>query len=82
MISELPVALLLLNVSGDILAPGGVFPGRKAPAGWLRGHLGSMYAFLSSVYSGIPATPSFREAAYIQQVMEHLYTNDFSCFHK
>lgn len=67
---------------GRYPAPGGVFPGRKAPAGWLRGHLGSMYAFLSSVYSGIPATPSFREAAYIQQVMEHLYTNDFSCFHK
>ncbi len=54
-------------------APGGVFPGAKAPAGWLRGHVGSMYAFLDAVYRGAPASPSFADGAHIQAVMEAAY---------
>ncbi len=56
--------------------PEGSFPGAKAPVGWLRGHVGSMHAFLSSVYSGTPASPSFIEAAHVQSVMESAYRSD------
>ncbi len=53
--------------------PGGTFPGAKAPVGWLRGHLGSMYAFLSCVHRGVQATPSFTDGAHVQWVMERAY---------
>ena len=54
-------------------APGGVFPGAKAPIGWLRGHVGSMYAFLDAVHRGAPASPSFADGAHVQAVMEAAY---------
>ena len=54
-------------------APGGVFPGAKAPIGWLRGHVGSMYAFLDAVHRGVPASPSFADGAHVQAVMEAAY---------
>lgn len=65
---------------GRYPAPGGIFPGRKAPSGWLRGHIGSMYAFFSSLRCGSPASPSFEDAAYVQHIMEHLYENDLTHF--
>lgn len=58
---------------GRTPAPGGVFPSVKAPIGWLRGHIGSYYAFLSAVAEGRECSPSFREAAHIQRVMAEAY---------
>ena len=57
-------------------APGGVFPGVKAPIGWLRGHVGSMYNYLSAVYENRQPAPSFDDAAHIQAVMEAAYISD------
>ena len=61
---------------GRYPAPGGVFPGVKAPIGWLRGHVGSMYNFLSAVNEGRQPSPSFDDAAHIQAVMEAAYRSD------
>ena len=63
---------------GRFPEPGNVFPSIKAPVGWLRGHIGSMYSFLNSVYTQTPALPSFGDAAHIQWVMEEAYKSDAS----
>ncbi len=65
-----------IECCGRYPAPGGVFPGAKAPVGWLRGHVGSMYNFLSAVHNGIQPSPSFDDAAHIQAVMEAAYRSD------
>ena len=65
-----------LECVGRYPAPGGIFPGVKAPAGWLRGHLTSMYSFLSAVQEGRQASPSFADAAHVQRVMEAAYAAD------
>ncbi|MBQ7821841.1 MAG: Gfo/Idh/MocA family oxidoreductase [Clostridia bacterium] len=57
--------------------PAGIFPGIKAPAGWLRGHLGSMYAFLEAVHNNDTQThPNLYDAYHVQQVMEAGYESD------
>ena len=56
--------------------PGGTFPGAKAPVGWLRGHLGSMFAFLQCVNENKMPSPSFADAAHVQWVMEQAYRSD------
>ena len=53
--------------------PGGTFPGAKAPVGWLRGHLGSMYSYLDCVSRGARPQPSFDDGAHIQWVLERAY---------
>lgn len=63
---------------GRYPSPAGAFPAPKAPVGWLRGHVGGMYSFLSSVASGIPAAPTFEDGAYVQRVMEAAYRSDRS----
>ncbi len=55
---------------GRYPAPATGFPTPKAPAGWLRGHIGSMAAYLTAVAEGRPACPSFEDGAYVQAVME------------
>lgn len=60
---------------GRFPAPGGVFPAVKAPTGWLMGHVGSMYAFLTAAASGKAGSPSFEDGARIQQVMEAAYAS-------
>ena len=50
--------------------PAGDLPSVKNSIGWLRGHVHSLYKFTESVYNGTSASPSFKEGAYIQQVME------------
>lgn len=65
-----------IECCGRYPSPGGVFPGVKAPVGWLRGHIGSMYNFLNAVYCGTPVSPSFDEAAHVQAVMEAAYLSD------
>ncbi|MDD2503735.1 MAG: Gfo/Idh/MocA family oxidoreductase [Clostridia bacterium] len=51
-------------------APGGVFVSPKAAIGWIRGHVHSLYNFLQCVFDGRQASPSIRDGAYIQYVME------------
>ena len=58
---------------GRYPAPGGGFPAPKAPSSWIRGHVESMYEFLSSVDSGTPHAPCFSDAAHVQAVMEAAY---------
>ncbi len=67
-----------IECCGRYPAPGGVFPGVKAPIGWLRGHVGSMYNFLRAVNDKTPVSPSFTEAAHVQSVMEAAYRSDIS----
>ena len=61
---------------GRYPAPGGIFPAPKAPADWLRGHVGSMYSFLNAVHTGTPAAPTFADGAYVQKIMEAAYRSD------
>ncbi len=65
-------------------APAGIFPGIKAPTGWLRGHLGSMYDFLDAVYrNDRQSHPNFDDASHVQRVMEAGYESSVSgCFVK
>ena len=58
---------------GRYPAPGGAFPAPKAPTDWIRGHVGSMYSFINSVYTGIQAHPDFSDGAYVQKIMEAAY---------
>ena len=58
---------------GRYPAPGGTFPAPKAPSDWLRGHVGSMYSFLNSVYTGVQVAPDFNDGAYVQSVMDAAY---------
>lgn len=62
-----------IECCGRYPAPSGVFPGIKAPVGWLRGHVGSMYNFLDAVNRGVPAYPSFDDGAAVQRIMEAAY---------
>ncbi len=63
---------------GRYPAPGGIFPGVKAPIGWVRGHIASMYSFLNAVHHKIPTNPSFEDGAYVQRIMEAAYRSDLS----
>ena len=58
---------------GRYPAPGGGFPSSKAPSGWLRGHVESMFCFLQNVSRRTQGAPSFFDAAYVQNVMEAAY---------
>ncbi len=58
---------------GRYPSPGGAFPAPKAPSDWLRGHVGSMYSFLNSVYTGVQAAPDFKDGAHVQAVMDAAY---------
>ena len=56
--------------------PGGDFPSSKFSIGWIRSHVHSLYSFLNCVYEKKAASPSFKEGAYIQYVMEKAYQSD------
>ncbi len=56
--------------------PGMLWPSPKAPAGWLYGHLHSMYSFLSAAAQETPFSPSLAEGAYVQAVMDAAYRSD------
>ena len=58
-----------IECCGRYPAPGGIFPSFKAPIGWLRGHLHSMYSFLSCVHENRPASPDFSDGAAVQKVL-------------
>ena len=57
-------------------APGGIFPGIKAPIGWLRGHIGSYFEFLNAVENKTEFSPSFDSGAYVQAVLECAYKSN------
>lgn len=59
-------------------APASGFPGVKAPVGWLRGHIGSMFNFLDAVARGKPVTPSFEDGARNLEVLDAAYLSDES----
>ncbi len=65
-----------IECCGRYDAPGGIFPSFKAPIGWLRGHLHSMYGFLTAVSEGREAHPSFTEAASVQHVLAMALADD------
>lgn len=55
---------------GRYPAPGGKFPSPKAQNGWLRGHIGSMFAYLSAVAENRQASPSFEDGARVQIILD------------
>lgn len=57
-------------------SPGGIFPGIKAPIGWLRGHLGCYHSFLHSLANGVEPSPNFESGAYVQKILERAYESD------
>ncbi len=65
-----------IECCGRYPEPSGIFPGKKAPVGWLRGHVGSMYSFLDCVYRNAEPSPSFEDAAAVQLIMEKAYKSD------
>ena len=54
-------------------SPGGVFPGIKAPIGWLRGHIGSYFSFIDAIANNKETSPNFDSGAYVQKVLECAY---------
>lgn len=61
---------------GRAPAPGGMFPSPKAPVDWLRGHIGSMYAFLDAVSRNDSTTgPTFADGAAVDAIMEAAYSS-------
>ncbi len=50
------------------------FPGPRFCPGWLRGHAASQYYFMKCVHENRQAVPSLKDGAYIQKVMNRLYT--------
>jgi len=55
---------------GRYEAPAGKFPSPKAPNGWLRGHIASMYSFLDAIHEGKQASPSFKDGAAVQVILD------------
>ena len=65
-----------LECVGRYQSPAGAFPAPKAPVGWLRGHVMSMYHFLNAVYLGRQNSPSFADALTVQAVMDAALRSD------
>ena len=42
----------------------------RAPIGWLRGHIHSMYNYFTAVYNGTDVSPDFKDGAYVNHVMQ------------
>ncbi|MBQ7380843.1 MAG: Gfo/Idh/MocA family oxidoreductase [Clostridia bacterium] len=62
-----------IEAVGRYPLPSGVFPSQKAPIGWLSGHVESYYNFLNSVSNETKTNPNFKDAAYVQEIMEAAY---------
>ncbi|MBE6609575.1 MAG: Gfo/Idh/MocA family oxidoreductase [Ruminococcaceae bacterium] len=65
-----------IECCGRYLQPGGIFPSFKAPIGWLRGHMHSMYSFLDACHNGKSATPSLTDGAHVQKVLQMALESD------
>ena len=55
---------------GRYPSPAGKFPSPKAQNGWLRGHIASMYNYLSAVNAKEQACPSFEDGARVQLILD------------
>ncbi len=55
---------------GRYPSPGGKFPSPKAPNGWMRGHIASMYSFLNAVHTASEVSPSFSDGAAVQIALD------------
>ena len=56
--------------------PASGFPGIKAPVGWLRGHIGSMFSYLEAVTLGKSFSPSFEDGARCLEILDTAYLSD------
>lgn len=65
-----------IECCGRYPLPGGIFPSVKASIGWLRGHLHSMYSFLSAIDNGEKASPDFTDAARVQKILQLALEDD------
>ena len=54
------------------------FPAVKAPQGWVRGHIGSMNAYLEAVACNDAFSPSFEDALHVQGVIDAAYRSAVS----
>lgn len=59
-----------IECNGRYPSPFGAFPSPKATQGWLRGHVMSMYNFLSAVNNGEQFRPSLDDGAYVAKICE------------
>jgi len=50
-----------------------VLPGPKLSVGWMRGHIHSLYDFLTHVADGSETSPSFEDGLAVQRIMERTY---------
>lgn len=51
------------------------FPSPKAPQGWLRGHIGSMYSYLDCVAHGRRFSPSFEDSLHVIKIISAAYAS-------
>ncbi len=58
-----------VNRLNDVISDS-VLPGMRAPVGWLQGHVNSMRNYFMCVYEGRTPSPSFRDGAYVNRVMD------------
>lgn len=65
-----------IECCGRYPMPGGIFPSFKAPIGWLRGHMHSMYSFLEACHNGKGAMPSLTDGANVQKVLQMALESD------
>ena len=68
-----------IECNGRYPSPFGSFPSPKATQGWLRGHVMSMYNFLSAVNIGEQFHPSFDDGAYVSRICECCDISDKEC---
>lgn len=68
-----------IECNGRYPSPFGSFPSPKATQGWLRGHVMSMYSFLSAVNNGEQFRPSFEDGAYVAKICECCDISDKEC---
>jgi len=47
-----------------------VLPGAKAPVGWMRFHIASLYSFVTNVVEGRPGSPSFEDGLAVQRICD------------
>ena len=59
--------------------PSGIFPGVKAPVGWLRGHIGNYFNFIDGVINHKEIHPDLEDGAYVQKVLECAYISEQKC---
>ena len=67
---------MLIDCIQKYYEPGAAFPGPKYTVGWIRAHVHSLYNFLNSAYNKKQGSPSFKDGAYIQYVMEKAYESN------